>query len=227
MGWSRERDALRLGDDAASTFIAAPTFMSVAAVLAHSEEYRGAERYPAMRFIAGICVAALFAYQAQAQVPTLAIGETVAAPGKLYVWATPGTSTSAIGVEAPENQGVVIGGPTSVGTATWWRVAYNDNLTGWDYQTGLAPASPGAPIVSFSAYAARRRIEPQDLGAGGLRILELRIFPVAYPRIQAPVQEDQCARLCASEGDDRRVVESDRERLSPGEGGYWIHDHWR
>ena len=39
----------------------------------------------------------------------------------------------------------------SAGTATWWQVAFNDNLTGWAYQGGLALASPTAPTLSFSA----------------------------------------------------------------------------
>ena len=34
---------------------------------------------------------------------------------------------------------------------TWWQVAFNDDLTGWTYQSGLAAASPTAPTLSFSA----------------------------------------------------------------------------
>ncbi len=82
--------------------------------------------------------------------PTLTVGMTVAATGKIYAYSTPSNSTSAIGVEASGNQGVVIGGPTSNGN-TWWQVAFDDDLTGWTYQGGLAPASPTAPTLSFSA----------------------------------------------------------------------------
>ena len=34
---------------------------------------------------------------------------------------------------------------------TWWKVAFDDDLTGWTYQGGLAAASPNAPTLSFSA----------------------------------------------------------------------------
>ena len=57
---------------------------------------------------------------------------------------------SAIGAEASGNQGVVIGGPAS-NSSTWWQVAFDDDLTGWTYQGGLAPASPTAPTLTFSA----------------------------------------------------------------------------
>src|SRR5208282_2283828 len=82
--------------------------------------------------------------------PTLTVGETVAAIGLVYVWSTPTPNISAIGSEASGNQGVVIGGPASNGF-TWWQVAFNDNLTGWVYQSGVAPMSPNAPTLSFSA----------------------------------------------------------------------------
>src|SRR5271165_4786759 len=89
--------------------------------------------------------------------PTLSIGMTVTARSTTYVWSTPSTSTSAIGVEALGNQGVVIGGPVSANFLTWWQVAFNNDLTGWTYQSGptypsgLAPASPTAPTLSISA----------------------------------------------------------------------------
>jgi hypothetical protein len=80
----------------------------------------------------------------------LTIGMTVAATGTIYAYSTPSPSTSAIGSEAPGNQGTVIGGPVSNGY-TWWEVAFDDDLTGWTYQSGLAPASPNAPTLTFSA----------------------------------------------------------------------------
>src|SRR5271165_1076103 len=89
--------------------------------------------------------------------PKLTIGMTVASTGTTYVWSTPSTSTSAIGVEALGNEGTVIGGPASANGLTWWQVAFADDLTGWafqsgpTYQNGLAPASPTAPTLSFSA----------------------------------------------------------------------------
>ena len=82
--------------------------------------------------------------------PYPTIGMTVAAKGTDWVYSTPSTSPPAIGSEWPGNQGVVIGGPTSNG-GTWWQVAFNDGLTGWSYQSGLALVSPTAPPVSFSA----------------------------------------------------------------------------
>src|SRR5271166_592755 len=81
--------------------------------------------------------------------PTLTVGETVAAIGTVYVDSTP-ASPPAIGSEWPGNQGVVIAGPVSNGT-TWWEVAFNDGLTGWVAQGGVAAVSPTAPPVSFSA----------------------------------------------------------------------------
>jgi len=82
--------------------------------------------------------------------PTLAIGKTVAATGTIYVVPTPTAGTPVIGSEASGNQGVVIGGPAS-STYTWWKVAFDDNLTGWVVQSTVAAASPNAPILIFSA----------------------------------------------------------------------------
>jgi hypothetical protein len=87
--------------------------------------------------------------------PTLAMGMTVNTTGTLYVWSTPTSSTPAIGVEAQGNQGFVIGGPVSANSITWWEVSFDDDLTGWTYQSGptyigLAAVSPTAPTLSFS-----------------------------------------------------------------------------
>jgi hypothetical protein len=83
--------------------------------------------------------------------PTLAIGMTVAATGTAYANPTPSTSSAAIGSEALGNQGVVIAGPVSGNSLTWWKVAYDDDLTGWTVQGSLAAASPTEPTLSFSA----------------------------------------------------------------------------
>jgi hypothetical protein len=80
----------------------------------------------------------------------LAIGMTVAATGLIYIYPTPLPNASAIGSEAPGNQGAVINGPTS-STYTWWQVAFSDDLTGWTSQASLAAASPTAPTLTFSA----------------------------------------------------------------------------
>jgi hypothetical protein len=84
--------------------------------------------------------------------PTLAMGMTATSTGTLYVYSTPSTSASPIGVEALGNQGWVIGGPESANGLTWWYVYFNDDLIGWTYQSspGAAP-SPTAPTVSFGA----------------------------------------------------------------------------
>ena len=82
---------------------------------------------------------------------------TVEATNNLSVWATASNSTKAIGVEAQGNQGTIIGGPVSADSLTFWRVSFNDDLTGWTYQasaktqSGLAEASSTAPTLSFSA----------------------------------------------------------------------------
>jgi hypothetical protein len=98
---------------------------------------------------------------------TLAIGMTVAPTGKLYVWSTPSTSRSAIGVEARGNEGWVAGGPASADRLTFWYVYFSDDLSGWTYQTspyysggGLTPVSPGAPTLSFSS-------NPEGIAVGG------------------------------------------------------------
>ena len=83
------------------------------------------------------------------------VGMTVAAAatsGTTMVYSTPTPNMSAIGFEASGNQGVVIGGPVSAGAATWWQVAFDDDLTGWATQSGLAAVSPTAPTLTFSAY---------------------------------------------------------------------------
>src|SRR5208283_565460 len=36
--------------------------------------------------------------------------------------------------------------------SSWWQVAFDDDLTGWATQGGLASATPGAPTLTFSAY---------------------------------------------------------------------------
>jgi hypothetical protein len=84
---------------------------------------------------------------------TLAIGETVAAAGAsgtTWVYSTPTPNISAIGSEASGNQGVIIGGPVT-NSYTYWQVAFDDDLTGWAVQGALAPASPNAPELTFSA----------------------------------------------------------------------------
>ena len=53
--------------------------------------------------------------------------------------------------------------------------------------------------------AARWGIESQNLRAGGLRILELRVFPIADSGIQTSVHEEQAAGLRASERNDPRT----------------------
>jgi hypothetical protein len=82
--------------------------------------------------------------------PTLAIGMTVATTGAVYPTATPTSGAALIGEEAQGNQGTVIGGPTSSGY-TWWQVAFDDDLTGWMYQSGLAAVSSTAPTLVFGA----------------------------------------------------------------------------
>ena len=86
------------------------------------------------------------------------IGMTVAAAatsGTTYVHSTPTPNISAIGSEVSGNQGVVVGGPVSAGAATWWQVAFDDDLKGWTIQSGLAAVSPTAPTLSFSASPGR------------------------------------------------------------------------
>ena len=85
---------------------------------------------------------------------------TVATTGTLYVWSTPSNGTKAIGVEAQGNQGTIIGGPESADSMTWWQVFFNDDLTGWSYQSGLEAASSTAPRLSFSA-------NPASVAPGG------------------------------------------------------------
>jgi hypothetical protein len=82
--------------------------------------------------------------------PTLAMGMTVAATATVYAAPTPTPSTPAIGSEAAGNQGTVIGGPMS-NEYTWWKVAFDDDLTGWISQADVAPVSPTAPTLIFSS----------------------------------------------------------------------------
>ena len=111
------------------------------------------ERVP-MRFMTGLCAAALsagVAHPAQAQTPNLAVGETVAAVGKTYAFSA--SSPRRAGdrrPRSPANQGVVIAGPAN-NPYTQWQVAFSDDLTGWVYQGSLTAATPGAPILVFSA----------------------------------------------------------------------------
>jgi len=85
------------------------------------------------------------------EAPQLAIGMTVTATDTINAWSTPSASQSAIGSEAYGSQGEVIGGPASADSSTWWKVSFNDDLTGWTHQSALAPASPNAPILTFRA----------------------------------------------------------------------------
>jgi hypothetical protein len=83
--------------------------------------------------------------------PTLAIGMTVAATrAPIFAFPTPSPNATAIGSEAQANEGVVIGGPVS-NASTWWKVAFDDDLTGWVVQNALAAASSNAPTLTFSA----------------------------------------------------------------------------
>jgi hypothetical protein len=83
--------------------------------------------------------------------PAFAIGMTVATTGAFYVWPTPSTGISSTGEEAQANQGTVIGGPVSAQSMTWWQVSFNDDNTGWMYQSTLAAVSPTAPLIIFGA----------------------------------------------------------------------------
>jgi hypothetical protein len=88
--------------------------------------------------------------------PALAMGMTVASTGTTYVYSTPSTGTPPIGGEALGNQGAIVGGPVSANGLTWWQVAFDDDLTGWTYQSGptyvgLAAALPKAPSLTFGA----------------------------------------------------------------------------
>jgi hypothetical protein len=78
---------------------------------------------------------------------------TIKATDTVYAHPTPSPNAAFIGSEAPGSEGVVIGGPVSAGGATFWRVAFYDDLTGWTGQYGLAAASPTAPTLSFYARA--------------------------------------------------------------------------
>jgi hypothetical protein len=96
---------------------------------------------------------------AVADAPTPAIGMTVRAANSIYLSSTPSQDAPLIGSEASGSQGEVIGGPVS-NSFTYWQVAFDDNLTGWIYQDGIAAASPGAPTLTFSA-------KPQSIASGG------------------------------------------------------------
>jgi hypothetical protein len=78
------------------------------------------------------------------------IGETVAAAGTDYVYAAPSPRSPVIGAETSGAQGVIIGGPVTDGYP-WWQVAFDDNLTGWTYDTGVARVSSNAPTLTFTA----------------------------------------------------------------------------
>jgi hypothetical protein len=98
--------------------------------------------------------------------PTLAIGTTVKATGTIYLSPAPKRGAPVIGSEAPGNRGVIIGGPAS-DSYTWWKVAFDDDLTGWIYQSGVTAASPTAPTLRFSAnpgYIAPGARRPASLG---------------------------------------------------------------
>src|SRR5580658_3558506 len=82
--------------------------------------------------------------------PTLAMGMTVAGTTAVYPTPTPTPGAPVIGEEAQGNRGTVIGGPASEGY-TWWRVAFDDDLTGWIIQSSLAAVSPTAPTLVFGA----------------------------------------------------------------------------
>jgi hypothetical protein len=88
--------------------------------------------------------------------PVLATGITVATTGTTYIYSTPSKSTSPIGGEALGNEGAVVGGPVSANGLTWWQVVFDDDLTGWTYQSGptyagLETASLTAPTLTFGA----------------------------------------------------------------------------
>jgi hypothetical protein len=76
---------------------------------------------------------------------------TVASTGRTHFYSTPSTGSPPIGVEAQGNQGTVIGGPASADSLTWWQVSFDNDLTGWTYQGGLAALSPAAPTLMVGA----------------------------------------------------------------------------
>ncbi|MDP2598571.1 MAG: Ig-like domain-containing protein [Candidatus Liptonbacteria bacterium] len=84
----------------------------------------------------------------------------------LHVRASSSISASIIGTEMDGSFGTIIGGPVSSGSYTWWRVKYDDGITGWSAEDFLftpqivnlvlpppppPPPPPPAPIsVSFN-----------------------------------------------------------------------------
>ena len=119
-----------------------------------------------MRFVTCVCasaLSALFANSAQAQTaptvtfsasptskPTLTVGETVAAIGTARSTQPRRRVRPRSAPSGPATRAWSSAVQRATG-ATWWEVAFNNGLTGWIYQSGVAAVSPTAPPVSFSA----------------------------------------------------------------------------
>ena len=103
----------------------------------------------------GIFVAALVSSGALAQ--SYNVGETVsAANSPTYVYPETTSSGSAnpwIGNDAYGNHGHVLAAAQPGGPNTGWlyQVAFDDNLTGWVYESDVSAVDARAPKVTFSA----------------------------------------------------------------------------
>lgn len=83
----------------------------------------------------------------------ITVGSSVTVTGTagdgLNVRSSASTSGSVLGVEKDGASGTVSDGPVSAGGYTWWKVQWQNGVTGWSVATYLAPvatsAAPGAP----------------------------------------------------------------------------------
>jgi hypothetical protein len=70
----------------------------------------------------------------------IVIGGTVRVTTGLNVRTEPGTSGSKITTMAAGSTGTVLDGPVSAEGYTWWKISYDDGITGWSADNWLESA---------------------------------------------------------------------------------------
>ncbi len=79
---------------------------------------------------------------------TFKVGQRVAVVSLLNVRGAASATGIVAGTEQKGALGVVTGGPTIAEGFTWWKVAYDDGISGWSVQDYLIASSAPAPVTS-------------------------------------------------------------------------------
>lgn len=78
------------------------------------------------------------------------IGSRVTSTEALKVRSEANTFSEILRTVVPRTAGTIISGPRSYDGYTWWRVRYDDGLTGWSAADWLEVSGTTAPVLTFN-----------------------------------------------------------------------------